>query len=246
MAEISNEEQMRRDSALLRRRALQIQRGAARAAVLGANDGLVSVLCIILGVAAATDSRTTVLIAGFAGLVAGAISMAAGEWISIKSQVELFTGVLGDLKRLVREDRPLLVSQLEEVYEGNGLDSRTAKKAVGELAAKDEDLMAEYARDVMGINPEELGSPWTAAFSSFALFVFGSMVALVPWFVTDGREAIIASIVFTSLGGLVIGGYVSKTSGTNVTRGALRQLFIIVLASVVTYGVGHLFGVAVG
>jgi vacuolar iron transporter family protein len=245
MAETSKEERMRRDSELLKRRALQIQRGAARAAVLGVNDGLVSVLCVVLAVAAATQSRTSVLIAGFAALIAGAISMAAGEWISLKSQVDLFTGVLDDLDEMVREDRPLLVSQLKEVYAGNGFDKKTAHQAAQELAEKDSHLSMEYARDVMGINPEELGSPWTAALSSFALFVAGSLAALLPWFFIGGSGAIIASIIMTSLGGILVGGYIAISSGTHVAWGALRQLFIIALASVVTYGVGHLFGVAV-
>lgn len=245
MVEINKEERIRRDSELLKRRALQIQRGGARAAVLGVNDGLVSVLCVVLAVAAASQSRTSVLIAGFAALIAGAISMAAGEWISLKSQVDLFTGVLDDLDEMVKEDRALLVSQLEEVYIGNGFSKTTAHKAAQELANKDSSLSMEYARDVMGINPEELGSPWIAAFSSFALFVAGSLAALFPWFFTGGGAAIVASIALTSLGGIIVGGYIAISSGTPVVRGALRQLFIIALASIVTYGVGHLFGVAV-
>lgn len=245
MVEISKEERLQRDSALLKQRALQIQRGAARAAVLGVNDGLVSVLCVVLAVAAATQSQTSVLIAGFAALIAGAISMAAGEWISLKSQVDLFTGVLADLDEMVREDRPLLVSQLEEVYVGNGFEKATAHKAANELADNDSHLSLEYARDVMGINPDELGSPWTAALSSFVLFVAGALAALLPWFFGGGTAAVAASILMTSLGGLIVGGYIAISSGTNVVRGALRQLFIIILASVVTYGVGHLFGVAV-
>lgn len=239
------EERMRRDSELLKRRALQIQRGAARAAVLGVNDGLVSVLCVILAVAAATQSQTSVLIAGFAALIAGAISMAAGEWISLKSQVDLFGGVLDDLDEMVKEDKPLLVSQLEAVYVGNGFGETGARKSAAELAKDDNNLRMEYARDVMGINPDELGSPWTAALSSFALFVTGSMAALFPWFFAGGTGAIIASIVTTSLGGIMVGGYIAISSGTSLVRGALRQLFIIVLASVVTYGIGHVFGVAV-
>lgn len=246
MHQTSNEELLRRDSALLKRRALQIHRGAARAAVLGVNDGLVSTLCIVLAVAAAQDSAKAVLIAGFAGLIAGAISMAAGEWISIKSQVELFRGVLEDLQRLVKEDKELLTSQLQANFERNGLDKKTSKLAADGISRNDEHLSNEYARDVMGINPDELGSPWTAVASSFLLFTAGALAPLSPWFFTEGHTAIILSIFFTSIGGLVVGGYVSYSSGSNVFKGAARQLCIIVLASVVTYGVGHLFGVAIG
>lgn len=245
MHKTSNEGLLRRDSALLNRRALQIHRGAARAAVLGVNDGLVSTLCIVLGVAAAQGSHRAVLIAGFAGLVAGAVSMAAGEWISIKSQVELFHGVLGDLKRLVSEDRELLTSQLQDNFKSSGLDKQTSKLAADEISRDEKHLSSEYARNVMGINPEELGSPWTAAISSFLLFTAGSLVALAPWFFTEGPGAMALSVIFTSIGGLAVGGYVSNSSGASVAKGALRQLFIIILAASVTYGIGHLFGTAI-
>jgi VIT1/CCC1 family predicted Fe2+/Mn2+ transporter len=246
MTQISRDERMRRDSELIAKRALQIHRGAARAAVLGVNDGLVSVLCIVLAVAAAQNSAKAVLIAGFAGLVAGAISMAAGEWISIKSQIDLFKGVLDDLTRLVREDRELLTSQLQADFERSGLDKHTASVAASEIARDDGHLQEEYARNVMGINPKELGSPWTAALSSFTLFMIGGLAALSPWFFSEGHAAEVQSIIFTVIGGLVVGGYVSYTGGDRMANGALRQLFIIIFASVVTYGVGHLFGVAVG
>ncbi len=241
----TQDELIRRDSELLARRAMQIHRGAARAAVLGVNDGLVSTLCIVLAVAAAQESADAVLLAGLAGLVAGAISMAAGEWISLKSQVELFRGVLGDLDRMVRDDRELLTKQLYEDFEQSGLDDQTAQIAANEIARDDKHLRTEYARNVMGINPEELGSPWTAALSSFALFTIGSLVALTPWFFAEGHTAIIASIASTGVAGLVVGGYVGTTSGSSMVRGALRQLLIVAFASIVTYGVGHVFGVAV-
>lgn len=245
MTKLSKEQQILEDSAVLTRRALQIHRGGARAAVLGVNDGLVSTLCIVLAVAAAAGSTHSVLIAGFAGLIAGAISMAAGEWISIKSQVDLFEGVLDDLNRMVRDDRELLASQLEDNFKDSGLDNKTAHIAAAEIAQNDQHLSTEYARNVMGINPYELGSPWTAAFSSFALFTVGSLVALLPWFFISGHLASALSIVFTAIGGLIVGGYVSHSSGSNILKGAVRQLLIIIFASIVTYGIGYLFGTAI-
>lgn len=243
--QLNREAMMQRDSQLLNQRALQIHRGGARAAVLGVNDGLVSTLCIVLAVAAAQDSPTAVLIAGFAGLIAGAVSMAAGEWISVTSQVDLFKGVLSDLNRLVRDDRELLLSQLQEDLQKSGLKPETAATATKEIARNDDHIADEYALKVMGINPDELGSPWTAALSSFALFTVGALVALAPWFVTEGLAAIVSSIVFTAVGGAIVGGYVSISSGSSVLRGATRQVLIIALAAIVTYGVGHLFGTAV-
>lgn len=236
----------RKDSELLARRALQVQRGAARAAVLGVNDGLVSVLCLILAVAGAGASTSSVLLAGFAGLLAGAISMAAGEWISVRSQVELFGGILKDLRKLVKEDREILGEQLAVSLENDGYTTQTAALATREIVVEDTNLTATYARQVMGFNPKELGSPWIAAISSFVLFTVGALAPLVPWFFAGGVLAIVLSIVFTGIGSLIIGGYIGSSSGKSVVYGALRQLGIVVLASAVTYGVGYLFGVSVG
>jgi vacuolar iron transporter family protein len=234
------------DSAVLARRALQVQRGAARAAVLGVNDGLVSVLCIVLAVAGAGAEPHAVLLAGFAGLVAGAVSMAAGEWISVRAQVELFNGILADIKNLLRSDKELLVEQVTDSFSKSGHGDKTAAKAALEIAENDHHLTQVYARQVMGFNPDELGSPWIAAVSSFLLFTAGALVPLAPWLFGGGAVVIWLSTILTGIGGLIVGGYISKTSGKGVVYGALRQLGIILLASVVTYGVGYLFGVSVG
>lgn len=233
------------DSEILARRALQIQRGAARAAVLGVNDGLVSVLCIVLAVAGAGAATGNVLLAGFAGLIAGAVSMAAGEWISVKAQVELFSGILKDIRKLMRDDRELLVEQISESLSETGHGGKTAETAAKEIAADDQYLMEVYARQVMGFNPDELGSPWVAAGSSFALFTLGALAPLLPWFFTGDMLAVWLSIIFTSIGSLIVGGYIASSSGKSVAYGALRQLGIVILASAVTYGVGYLFGVSI-
>jgi len=233
-----------RDSALLARRALQVQRGAARAAVLGVNDGLVSILCIVLGVAGAQASNHAVLLAGFAGLIAGAISMAAGEWISVKSQVELFQGVLNDLRRLVKNDRELLVEQIAEKLSSSGHGDATARKAAAEISQDDDHLSDVYATQIIGINPDELGSPWIAAGSSFVLFTLGALAPLSPWFFTGGVTAVVWSITLTALASLVVGGYVARSSGKSIAYGATRQFLIALFAAAVTYGIGVLFGVA--
>jgi VIT1/CCC1 family predicted Fe2+/Mn2+ transporter len=243
--EIDSHENRVHDSELLAGRASQVQAGAARAAVLGVNDGLVSVLCIVLGVAGAHAKPTTVLLAGFAGLIAGAISMAAGEWISVTSQVELFEGILSDVRHLVKHDRELLIDELKKDYENDGLSTSTAALAVSEVSRSDERLYSEYTEHVIGINSAELGSPWKATISSFVLFTAGAITALIPWFFGGGLRSIVLSITFTAIGGLIVGAYIAKSSGNTMYKGALRQLFIIILASAVTYGVGHLFGAAV-
>ncbi len=230
---------------VLARRALQIQRGAARAAVLGVNDGLVSVLCIVLAVAGAGAHTQSVLLAGFAGLIAGAISMAAGEWISVRAQVELFGGVLKDIHRLVHEDRQELIDQVALSLVNSGQNEKTAAHAANEIAGDNHQLIKIYAKQVMGFNPDELGSPWSAAISSFLLFTAGAIAPLAPWIFTDGSTAIWLSIGLTGLGSLIVGGYIGATSGKSVAYGAVRQLAIVALASIVTYGVGYLFGVSV-
>ncbi len=235
----------KQDSLLLARRAAQVQGGAARAAVLGVNDGLVSTLCIVLAVAGAGSSKHAVLIAGFAGLIAGAISMAAGEWISVRSQVELFQGILKDLKQMVKDDRVLMTEQLQDELEKGGVTTKTAHIAANEISQNDHHLFNRFSSSVLGVNPEELGSPWTAAISSFLLFTAGSLVALAPWFFGGGATAIILSIVFTCIGGLAVGAFVGKSGGNSPAKSAIRQLLIIIFASVVTYGVGLLFGTVI-
>lgn len=233
------------DSEILAARAAQVQGGAARAAVLGINDGLVSTVCLILGVAAASNGvQHPVLIAGFAGLIAGAFSMAAGEWISVKSQVELFEGILGDLKSLVKHDIALLRETLEAKFVESGMTPKAAQTAAHDMAKKDKHFSEIYAIQVLGVNPDELGSPWIAASSSFALFTVGSLVALAPWFFIGGTTASLLSIVLTAVVSLGVGAYIARSSGKNLWYGAIRQFLIVVFASAVTYGVGLLFGVA--
>lgn len=233
------------DSQILARRAAQVQKGGARAAVLGVNDGLVSTLCIVLGVAAAGADQSAVLLAGFAGLVAGSISMAAGEWISVQSQVDLFQGVLNDLKHMIKKDKVLLEDNLTDHLVEDGYSAKTASAATKELSAHKDQFYTTYAEQVIGLNPDELGSPWVAAISSFALFTVGALAPLGPWFFIGGADAMTWSVVLTAVGGLIAGGYVAFSSGKSLLSGAVRQFLIVVLASVVTYGVGAAFGTIV-
>lgn len=231
----------------LAKRAAQVQRGGARAAVLGVNDGLVSTLCLVVAVGAAGADTTAILMAGFAGLLAGAVSMAAGEWISVRTQVELFEGVLSDIKRALKQDKQLLMQNLAHTLIGYGIKHKEAHEAVKDVAESDANLTALYSSQVVGMNKDELGSPWRAAVASFALFASGSLVPLTAWLV-GLREiaAIITAIILTAVAGLFVGAFTAHSSGRNIPYGAVRQLLIIVFSAVVTYGVGSLFGVALG
>lgn len=233
-------------SEILALRAIQVQRGSARAAVLGVNDGLVSTLCLVVGVAAAGSPASAVLLAGFAGILAGSISMAAGEWISVKAQVELFEGVLSDLKKAVKEDPKLLTNTLAHTFAKYGMTHESAHDAAKDIAKHGRGFMRVYSAQVIGLNPDELGSPWRAALSSFVLFALGSLAPIMPWLLgMNGLSAIGLAIVLTSLGGLFVGGFTARSSGKNVGYGAMRQLLIIAFAAAVTYGIGYVFGVAV-
>lgn len=233
------------DANQLQARVSNVTRGAARAAVLGVNDGLVTTVCLILAVAGASSGPDEVRIAGLASLIAGAFSMAAGEWISVRSQVELFEGIVEELHGLARRNPGLLLDALTSKLEESGLATDTAQRVSTELPLEGQRFVDFTSRTVFGFDPDEVGSPMVAAASSFALFSAGAIVPLAPWFVTSGTPAIITSVVATALASLVVGGWVSRSSGRPAAHGALRQLAIVLVASVVTYGIGSLFGTAI-
>ena len=234
-----------RDAAELQSRVDSVTRGGARAAVLGVNDGLVTNVCLILAVAGASGSASDVRLAGFASLVAGAFSMAAGEWVSVRSQVELYEGILDELKSLVRRNPKLVLDQLTDKLVDAGLATDTAQRAATELPLDERRFLDFSARTVFGLNPDELGSPTTAAVSSLALFAAGAAVPLLPWFFVDGTTATFISVGATVAASMTVGAWISTSAGRRAWRGALRQLLIVLAAATVTYGIGTLFGTAI-
>ena len=238
-------DQLNADDMELEARITKVVRGAARAAVLGVNDGLVSNVCLILAVAGADASRSSVRLAGFASLIAGALSMAAGEWISVRSQVELFEGILGRLRGLVQRHPGLILDQLTERLEAAGIARDTAQRASTELPLDEPRFLRFCANALFGLNPDELGSPMTAAITSLGYFAAGAAVPLIPWFLTEGTAAKLLSVACTAAASLVVGAVVGRSSDKPPVPAALRQLAIVVAASAVTYGIGKLFGTAV-
>lgn len=234
-----------RDAAELKARTESVSRGAARAAVLGVNDGLVTNLSLIIAMAGASADQSAVRLAGFASLIAGAFSMAAGEWVSVRSQVELYQGILAELRSLVRRNPKLVLDQLAAKMEEAGFGTDTARRAASELPLDEHRFFDFTARTLFGIDPQELGSPRVAALSSLALFAVGALVPLAPWFVTSGGAAVAASVTLTALASVAVGGWISSTSGNGVVRGGARQLAIVVVTAAVTYAIGALFGTAV-
>jgi vacuolar iron transporter family protein len=234
-----------RDAAELSERVAMVSRGAARAAVLGVNDGLVTNLCLILAVAGADIGAGEIRVAGLASLIAGAFSMAAGEWISVRSQVELYEGIVAEIRTLAERNPRLILDGLTSKLRDTGLATDTAQRVATELPLDDERFVSFSARTVFGFDTEQLGSPATAAGSSLALFAVGAVVPLVPWFITSGTPAIVASVVATAAASVAVGGWVSRSSGRPVAHGALRQLAIVLVVAAVTYTIGSVFGTAV-
>ncbi len=219
----------------------QAQSGTARAALLGVSDGLVTNVSLILGVAGAGAAPEIVRIAGIASLIAGAFSMAVGEYISMRGQIELLTGVLAAEREELHSNPKNARAVLREIMISDGMSQATANTASGEIARSPEKAMAVYARGRLGINPDELGSAWGSAISSFVMFSLGAFVPLAPWLFTGATKGIVISVVISAIAALAIGVYLGKTTSGNWWFTALRQLAMLILAAGATFLVGLLF-----
>lgn len=216
--------------------------GGARAAVFGASDGLVSSVALILGVAAADPVQDVVRLAGVAGLVAGAVSMAAGEYISMRSQAELFERELA-IERAAQKANPELERfELAKIYQDRGMEPELALELAEAMMRDPEVALEVHAREELGIDPDELGSPIAAAAWSFFAFSVGAFLPLVPWLFFGGGGAIVASIVATAIGALVLGALVGVLSGRKVVYAAFRQLAVAAVAAAITYVIGSVVG----
>jgi vacuolar iron transporter family protein len=218
---------------------------ALRAAVLGANDGLVSNLSLVMGVAGAATSGRTILLTGLAGLVAGACSMAMGEWLSVTSARELNERQIAveadELDRMPEEEKEEMVL----IYQAKGLEETQARTLADRLMANRDTALDTLAREELGIDPNELGgSPWAAASASFGLFAAGAIFPVAPFFWLDGLSALIASLALSGIALVLIGAGTSLFTGRGFTASALRQVLIGYAAAGVTYGVGALVGVS--
>lgn len=225
-------------------RAREVQSGAARAAVLGISDGLVTNVALILGVAGASATGRFVLLAGLASLVAGAASMAAGEYISMAAQVELLERLLREFREHLRLQPEHARMDLEQFIRRGGVSPATAANASKQISMVPDRALAVYARS-LGLDPEELGSPWKAAFSSLFTFAAGALVPLIPWFFLQGTRAALVSIAMGSGAALIVGAVLGYLGGRNLAWSAARQLLVLVLAASATWGAGKLFDVTV-
>jgi VIT1/CCC1 family predicted Fe2+/Mn2+ transporter len=220
-----------------------VQGGIGRATVFGASDGLVSNVSLILGVAGATTSPSFVRVAGVAGLLAGAVSMAAGEWVSMKAQQELLERELSLEREQIRKNPNKEAVELAQIYQSRGVDPDIAFEMATQMMSDPERALEVHAREELGIDPTSLGSPTGAAVSSFFAFAAGAMIPLVPWFFGGGANAVLASILLAALAAAGLGVALATFTGKSRLFSAARQVAIAVVAAAVTYGVGSLFGV---
>jgi VIT1/CCC1 family predicted Fe2+/Mn2+ transporter len=205
----------------------------------------VSNVALILGVAGASSGQELVRIAGLAGLIAGAVSMAAGEYISMQAQRELLEREL-DMERREHVRNPEHeVEELAEIYESRGVDHDMAVKMATNIMEDPEKALEVHAREEMGIDPNELGNPMFAAASSFIAFAIGAVLPLLPWFFTGGSGAIVGSILLGVVGAVLVGGALALATSRSILRGSLRQLAIAAAAAAVTFGIGSAVGVGV-
>jgi VIT1/CCC1 family predicted Fe2+/Mn2+ transporter len=217
---------------------------ALRAAVLGANDGLVSNLSLVMGVAGAELSGQTILVTGLAGLLAGACSMAMGEWLSVQSARELNQRQLAieaeEIETVPEEEQ----QELALIYEAKGLTEDEAKAIAAKLMADKDSALDALAREELGIDPQELGgSAWAAAGTSFVLFAGGALVPVAPFLFLTSTSAVIVSLLVSALALFLVGAAITLFTGRSVFATGLRQLLFGAVAAGVTYGIGRLLGV---
>lgn len=220
---------------------------ALRAAVLGANDGLVSNLSLVMGVAGAMADRHIILLTGAAGLVAGACSMAMGEWLSVNSSRELYQ------RQIATESEELTQSPDEEreelvlIYQAKGLGETEARELAGRMMANRETALDTLVREELGIDPNSLGgSAWAAAVTSFGLFALGAVFPILPYCLLDGSRALIGGLVLSGVALCGIGAGTALFTGRGFLFSAVRQLLIGLAAAGITYAIGSLVGVSLG
>lgn len=219
-----------------------VQAGGARAAVFGVSDGLVSNVALILGMAGAHASAGAVRLAGLAGLIGGAFSMATGEYVSMRAQSELMQRELDIERQAIHHDPEDERRELTAIYEARGLDSGLAEELSGKMMRSPELALETHAREELGINPQQTGNPWQAAGSSFVSFGLGAIIPLLPWLVSGGTAATRWSIVLGGIAAFTVGAALAHFTGRSWLWSALRQLLISGIAAGVTYTIGHAVG----
>jgi VIT1/CCC1 family predicted Fe2+/Mn2+ transporter len=215
-----------------------------RAGVLGANDGIVSTASLVVGVAGATTDRTQILVAGLAGLFAGAMSMASGEYVSVSSQRDAERALLAQERRELRDTPQEELEELKEIYEGKGLDEETAEEVAKQLTKHD--ALGAHAEAELHIDPDELTNPWGAAIASFLSFTIGALLPLAAIALTPTGLRVPVTVGAAILT-LALTGFISaKLSGAHRRRAIVRNIAGGLIAMGVTYAIGTLVGQSIG
>jgi VIT1/CCC1 family predicted Fe2+/Mn2+ transporter len=221
-----------------------IDGNALRAAVLSANDGVASNLSLVMGVAGADFSSHTILITGLAGLLAGACSMAMGEWISVKSSRELFRQQIALEAEEIRTAPDEEHEELVLIYQSKGLSAEEAGKLATEVMRDPANALDTLSREELGIDPEELGgSAWEAAGAAFVLFPIGAIIPVLPFVFLAGSQAVVVSLLISALALFLIGAAITLLTGRSLLYSGGRQLVLGLAAAALTYGIGRLIGV---
>ncbi|MGH9190046.1 MAG: VIT1/CCC1 transporter family protein [Acidimicrobiales bacterium] len=220
-----------------------IQGGTARAAVFGMSDGLVSNVAIVLGFAGANPVPGLVRLAGLAGLIGGAVSMAAGEYVSMTAQAELLEREL-EMERIELRRRPESERQeLVSIYRSRGMSGDLADELASHMMRDPDMALETHAREELGIDPSSLGRPVGAAAWSFVTFSLGALVPLLPWFFLHGGAAVLTSVVLAGLAALGVGAALARFTGRGVVPSAARQLAVSAVPAALTYALGSAVGV---
>lgn len=216
--------------------------GNLRAAVFGVNDGLVSNTSLIMGVAGAGVDLHAILTSGVAGLLAGALSMAAGEYVSMRSQREMYEYQIGLERDELAEYPEEEAEELALIYNARGMDMGEARRVAAEMLRDPQHALDTLAREELGLNPEDLGSPWGAALFSFLAFTTGAVVPLLPFLLGFGARALVSAAVFAAIGLFAVGTALSLFTGRGALWGGVRMVVIGGGAGLVTYAIGHAIG----
>jgi VIT1/CCC1 family predicted Fe2+/Mn2+ transporter len=216
--------------------------GALRAAVFGVNDGLVSNTSLVMGFAGSGAAHMVILFAGLAGLLAGAFSMAAGEYISMRSQREAYEREISLEAEELREDPAAEAEELALIYRAKGLDAEEAERVAATIMKDRDAALDTMAREELGLNPDDLGSPWAAAISSLLAFSVGAVVVVIPYLFGSGLAALVAAIALACLALFAVGATIGLLNGRTPMRAGIRQLLVGGAAALLVFGIGHLIG----
>ncbi len=218
---------------------------ALRAAVLGGNDGLVSNFSLVMGIAGATSGQNEVLLTGLAGLLAGALSMALGEWISVKSSQELFENQMALEMEELETNPEGEEKELVLIYISKGIPELQAMSMAKEIISNKDHAHEILVKEELGINAEDLkGSAMEAAITSFILFAFGAIIPVFPFFFLGGMKAVLASALFSTIGLFGIGSAITLFTGKSIWYSGFRQVLFGLIAAAITFGIGKAIGVS--